>query len=156
MGRRIVAQLDLFAGAPGAAGPMAAAPPADRAEPGLDVLAEALRQEAARLARHAFLRDVQLRLMPLGLWGFPNLVRNPEGPWRECRGRLLDWPTTVACWPASYVVRAAGDAGLAITLRVRPGAEASPAVPRAAAALAHLGPVSLVPSTLAVEAYEAF
>ncbi len=153
MGRRAPAQLDLFAGA---APPAATTLPAAEAEQGVDVLAEALRQEAARLARHAFLRDVQLRLMPLGLWGFPNLVRNPGGPWRECRGLLLDWPTTVACWPASYVVRAAGDVGLAITLRVRPGAEASPAVPRAAAALAGLGPVSLVPSTLAVEAYEAF
>ena len=152
MGRR-AAQLDLFAGT---APPAAPALPRTEAEQEMDLVAEALRQEAARLQRHAFLRDVQLRLMPLGLWGFPNLVRNPGGPWRECRGLLLDWPTTIACWPASYVVRAAGDAGLAITLRVRPGADANPAVPRAAAALADLGPVSLVPSTLVVEAYEAF
>ena len=152
MGRR-AAQLDLFAGT---APPAAPALPRTEAEQEMDLVAEALRQEAARLQRHAFLRDVQLRLMPLGLWGFPNLVRNPGGPWRECRGLLLDWPTTIACWPASYVVRAAGDAGLAITLRVRPGADANPAVPRAAAVLAGLGPVSLVPSTLAVEAYEAF
>ena len=153
MGRRAAAQLDLFVGA---ATPAATTVPATEADRELDVVAEALRQEAARLERHAFLRNVQLRLMSQGLWGFPNLVRNPGGPWRECRGLLLDWPTTVACWPASYVVRAAGDAGLAITLRIRPGADANPAVPRAAAALADLGPVSLVPSTLVVEAYEAF
>ncbi len=150
MGRRAVAQLDLFAGAV----PVAATLPiAARQE--LDVVAEALRQEAARLERNAVLRAAQLRLMAQGLWGFPNLVRNPDAPWRQCRGLLLDWPTTITCWPASYVVRATGDAGLTITLRIRPGADVNPAVPRAAAILADLGPVSLVPSTLPVEAYEA-
>ena len=135
---------------------MAAAPPADRAEPGLDVVAEALRQEAAAMRRRAFLQAVQLRLAGQGLWGFPNLIRNPGGPWRERQGLLLHWPTTIACWPASYVVRADGEGVQHITLRVRPGADANPAVPRAAAALADLGPVSLVPSTLVVAAYEAF
>jgi len=153
MSRRAVTQLDLFTGATTA---VAATLPDAGIGQELDVVAEALRQEAARLERNAFLRTIQLRLMKQGLWGFPNLVRNPDGPWRECRGRLLDWPTTISCWPASYVVRAAGDAGLAITLRVRPGASANPAVPHAAALLADLGPVSLVPSTLPIEAYEAF
>ncbi len=153
MGRRSVPQLDLFAGA---AIHAAATLPVAEIGQELDVVAEALRQEAARLERKAFLRAAQLRLTAQGLWGFPNLVRNPDAPWRQCRGLLLDWTTTVTCWPASYVVRAAGEAGLTIILRVRPGADANPAVPRAAAVLADLGPVSLVPSTLPIEAYEAF
>ena len=156
MSCHIVAQLDLFAGTHAAAAPTAAAAPVSRAEPGLDVLAEALRQEAAGMLRRSFLQAVQLRLAGQGLWGFPNLIRNPGGPWRERQGLLLHWPTTIACWPASYVVRADGDGVQHITLRVRPGADANPAVPRAAAALADLGPVSLVPSTLMIEAYEAF
>jgi hypothetical protein len=153
MNRRAVAQFDLFMGA---ATPSAATLPDVEIGQELDLVAEALRQEAARLERNAVLRTIQLRLMKQGLWGFPNLIRNPDGPWRECRDLLLDWPTTISCWPASYVVRAAGDTGFAITLRIRPGASANPAVPRAVAVLADLGPVSLVPSTLHIEAYEAF
>jgi hypothetical protein len=66
-------QLSLFPDTVAVAGDAAAAP-------GLDLLYEQQRQEDAWRARQDLLRAAQLRLAAQRLWGFPNAVRNPDGP----------------------------------------------------------------------------
>ena len=135
-------QLSLFADAVDAA--VAADASAD---PGLDLLAEQQRQEDAWHARQDLLRAVQLRLAAQRLWGFPNMVRNPDGPWSDLRGRAYDLTASRQCWPAYYLLRA-GDAGAQrITLHVRPGCGGIPVIERATAVLAELAPVSVASCT---------
>ena len=123
--------------------------------PGLDVLEEQRQHEEAWNARQELLRAVQLRLAAQRLWGFPNMVRNPDGPWQDLRGRAYDIDLSRRCWPAYYLVRAA-DAGVQrITIHVRPGCDGIPAVPCATAVLAGLAPVSVVPCTFLHPQHEA-
>ena len=113
--------------------------------PGLDLVEEQRRHEEAWHARQGLLRAVQLRLAAQRLWGFPNMVRNPDGPWQDLRGRAYDIYLSRRCWPAYYLVRAAGTGVQRITIHVRPGCDGIPAVPCATAVLAELAPVSVVP-----------
>ena len=131
-------QLSLFADAvDGAAAADASA------APGLDLLAEQQRQKDAWHARQDLLRAVQLRLAAQRLWGFPNMVRNPDGPWSALRGRAYDLTASRQCWPAYYLLRAGDDGVQRITLHVRPGCGGIPAIERATAVLAELAPVSI-------------
>ena len=143
-------QLSLFADGAGTV----AAPDASAA-PCLDVVDEQQREEDAWRARQDLLRAAQLRLAAQRLWGFPNLVRNPDGPWQDLRGAACDPHAARQCWPAYYLVRAGADGIQRITVHVRPGCDAIPAVPRAAAALAGLAPVSTVACTALHPQYEA-
>lgn len=144
MTRHLAIQLDLFAGAPPSAAAGGAAP-APAAATGLDIEAELRRQEEARLARHGLLRNAQLRLAALRLWGLPNVVRNPDGPWASLRGKAFDLQASLLCWPGYYTVRAGADGALRITLHVRPGCAGTPALDQAAEVLAGLAPVSFAP-----------
>lgn len=131
-------QLSLFADA------VDAAVAADgSAVPGLDLLAEQQRQEDAWQARQDLLRAVQLRLAAQRLWGFPNMVRNPDGPWGDLRGRAYDLTASRQCWPAYYLLRAGDDGAQCIIFHVRPGCGGIPAIERATAVLAELAPVSV-------------
>ncbi len=127
----------------------------DTAAPGLDLLEEQQRQEDAWQARQDLLRAAQLRLAAQRLWGFPNAVRNPDGPWRDLRGRAYDLCLSRQCWPAYYLLRAGADVAQRITVHVRPGCDAIPAVGRAAALLAELVPVSVAPCTAPHPKWEA-
>ena len=55
---------------------------------GLDLMDEQQRQEDAWRTRQGLLRAAQLRLAAQRLWGFPNAVRNPDGPWADLRGQI--------------------------------------------------------------------
>jgi hypothetical protein len=143
-------QLSLFADAPGAA---AAADAPDA--PGLDVVEEQQRQGNAWHSRQDLLCAAQLALAAQQLWGFPNLIRNPDGPWQDLRGAACDPHASRQCWPAYYLLRAGADGIQRITVHVRPGCGDIPAVPRAAAALAGLAPVSTVACTALHPQYEA-
>jgi len=55
-----------------------------------DVVAGALRQQALLQVRHDLLRRLQLRLSGAGLWGFPNITRNPYSPWKEYKSNTLN------------------------------------------------------------------
>jgi len=112
---------------------------------GLDLMDEQQRQEDAWRARQGLLRAAQLRLAAQRLWGFPNAVRNPDGPWADLRGRAYDLHASRGCWPAYYLLRAGDDGAQRITVHVRPGCDGIPAVARAAAVLAEVAPVSVVP-----------
>jgi hypothetical protein len=142
-------QLSLF--------PNAAAPPVADASvvPGLDLLDEQRRHEEAWHARQDLLRNVQLRLAAQRLWGFPNMIRNPDGPWQDLRGRAYDIDLSRRCWPAYYLVRVATTGVQRITIHVRLGCDGTPAVPCAAAVVAGLAPVSVVPCTAPYPQYEA-
>ncbi len=143
-------QLSLFAdkaGAPAAADASAA--------PGLDLVDEQQRQESAWRARQDLLRAAQLGLAAQRLWGFPNMVRNPDGPWGSLRAQAYDLHASRACWPAYYLVRAGADDIQRITIHVRPGCDGIAAVPRAAAVLAGLAPVSVVACTAPHPRHEA-
>ena len=142
-------QLSLF---PDMAEPSTADAPA---VPGLDLLAEQRRHEEAWHARQELLRAVQLRLAAQRLWGFPNMVRNPDGPWQDLRGRAYDIDRSRQCWPAYYLVRAAAAGVQRISIHVRPGCDGIPAVPWATAVLARLAPVSVVACTALHPQYEA-
>jgi len=131
-------QLSLFADGAGAV----AAPDASAA-PCLDLVDEQQRAEDAWHARQDLLRAAQLRLAVQRLWGFPNLVRNPDGPWQDLRGRAYDLTASRQCWPAYYLVRAGADGAQRVTVHVRPGCDGMPAIERAAAVLAGLAPVSI-------------
>ena len=138
-------QLSLFPGAD------------DAAAPGLDLLEEQQRQEDAWQARQDLLRAAQLRLAAQRLWGFPNAVRNPDGPWRDLRGRAYDLCLSRQCWPAYYLLRAStgSDVAQRITVHVRPGCDGILAVGRAAALLAELAPVDVAPCTAPHPRWEA-
>ena len=142
-------QLSLF--------PDATAPPAADASvvPDLDLLDEQRLHEEAWHARRDLLRTVQLRLAAQRLWGFPNMVRNPDGPWQEMRGRAYDIDLSRRCWPAYYLVRAASTGIQRITVHVRSGCDGIPAVPHATAVLAELAPVSVVACIAPHPLYEA-
>lgn len=123
--------------------------------PGLDLVEEQRRHEEAWHARQDLLRAVQLRLAAQRLWGFPNMVRNPDGPWQDLRGRAYDIDLSRRCWPAYYLVRAAGAGVQCITLHVRPGCDGIPSVSCATTVLAELAPVSVVSCTAPHPRYEA-
>ncbi len=123
--------------------------------PGLDVAEEQQRQEHAWRSRQDLLCAAQLALAAQQLWGFPNLIRNPDGPWQDLRGAACDPHASRQCWPAYYLLRAGADGIQRITVHVRSGCDAIPAVPRAAAALAGLAPVSTVACTVLHPQYEA-
>ena len=142
-------QLDFFARAPQGAAPRNGDADA------LDVEAELRRQDEARLARLALLRDAQLRLAARRLWGFPNVVRNPDGPWASLRGGAFDLRLSLLCWPGYYLVRAGADGVQRVTLHVRPGCDGNPALSAAVQVLADLAPVSLAPCTSPHIRYEA-
>lgn len=125
------------------------------AEPGLDLVEEQQRQEDAWHARQGLLRGAQLGLAAQRLWGFPNAVRNPDGPWGDLRGRAYDLTASRQCWPAYYLLRAGADGVQRITVHVRTGCDGIPAVARAAAVLAELAPVSVIPCTAPHPQYEA-
>jgi hypothetical protein len=131
-------QLSLFADAADAA--VAAD---GSAAPDLDLLAEQQRQEDAWHARQNLLCAVQLRLAAQRLWGFPNMVRNSDGPWGELRGRAYDLTASRQCWPAYYLLRTGDDGAQRITVHVRPGCGGIPVIERVAAVLAELAPVSV-------------
>ena len=116
------------------------------AVPDFDSLAEQ-QQEGAWHARQDLLRAAQLCLAAQRLWGFPNLVRNPDGPWRDLRGRAYDFHASRQCWPAYYLVRADADGVHRITVHVRLGCHGIPAVSHAAAVLAELAAVSVASCT---------
>lgn len=142
MTRHLAIQLDFFAGAsPDAPARIDAAHDANA----LDVATELHRQEEAQLARHTLLRDAQLRLAARRLWGFPNIVRNPDGPWTSLQGKAFDLQVSLLCWPGYYTVRAGTNGAQRITLHVRPGCDGIPALTQAAEILANLAPVSLAP-----------
>ena len=127
----------------------------DAAAPGLDLLEEQQRQEDAWHARQDLLRAAQLRLAAQRLWGFPNAVRNPDGPWKDLRGRAYDLTASRQCWPAYYLLRAGADAAQRITVHVRPDCDGIPAIGRAAAVLAELAPVGVAPCTAPHPKWEA-
>ena len=137
-------QLSLFADAPDAS-----------ATPGLDLVDEQQRQEDAWRARQDLLRAAQLGLAAQRLWGFPNMVRNPDGPWRDLRAQAYDLHASRGCWPAYYLVRAGADDIQRVTVHVRPGCDGIPAIERAAAVLAGLAPVSVVACTAPHPRHEA-
>jgi len=143
-------QLSLFADE----AKVVAAPDASAA-PCLDLVDEQQRAEDAWHARQDLLRDAQLRLAAQRLWGFPNMVRNPDGPWQDLRGRAYDLHASRQCWPAYYIVRAGADGAQRITVHVRSGCDGIPAVPRAAAVLIGLAPVSVVACTALHPRHEA-
>jgi len=143
-------QLSLFADGAGAV-----AEPDASAAPCLDPLAEQQRAEDARHARQDLLRAAQLRLAAQRLWGFPNLVRNPDGPWGDLCAQAYDLHASRQCWPAYYLVRAGADGTQRITVHIRSGCDGIPAVPRAAAVLADLAPVSITACTLPHPRHEA-
>ncbi|MGI4939744.1 MAG: hypothetical protein ACRYHQ_04115, partial [Janthinobacterium lividum] len=89
------------------------------------------------------------------LWGFPNMVRNPDGPWQHLRGQAYDLHASRRCWPAYYLVRAGADDMQRVTLHVRPGCDGIPAIKRAAAVLAGLAPVSVMACTAPHPRHEA-
>ena len=143
-------QLSLFAD------PVSAvATPDDRTALGLDVLDEQRRQEDAWHARQSLLRAAQLGLVAQRLWGFPNLVRNPDGPWQDLRGRACSVQLSRQCWPAYYLVRAGADGVQRITVHVRPGCDGITAVSRAAAVLGELAPISVAACTALHPRHEA-
>ncbi len=125
------------------------------AVPDVDWVAEQQRQEDAWHARQDLLLAAQLRLVAQRLWGFPNMVRNPDGPWRDLRGRAYDLHASRQCWPAYYLVRAGADGIQHITVHVRPCCDGIPAVRRAAAVLDELAPVSIVACTAPHPRHEA-
>ncbi len=143
-------QLSLFTDGAGAV----AAPDA-LAAPCVDLVDEQQRAEDAWHARQDLLRAAQLRLAAERLWGFPNMVRNPDGPWGDLCGRAYDLTASRQCWPAYYLVRPGADDIQRITVHVRVGCDGIPAVPRAAAVLADLAPVSIAACTLAHPRHEA-
>jgi len=136
-------QLSLFADGAGAV----AAPDAPAA-PCLDTLAEQQRAEDAWHARQDLLRAAQLGLAAERLWGFPNMVRNPDGPWQDLCAQAYDLTASRQCWPAYYLLRAGADDIQRITIHVRPGCDGIPVLLRAAAVLADLAPVSVAACTL--------
>ena len=131
-------QLSLFADRVDAAAAVDAS-----AVPDLDPLAEQQRQEDAWHARQDLLRAAQVCLAVQRLWGFPNMVRNPDGPWQDLRGRAYDLTASRQCWPAYYLVRVGSDGTQRVTVHVRPNCEGIPAIERAAAVLTGLAPVSI-------------
>ncbi len=143
-------QLSLFADGTGAV----AAPDASAALC-LDLVDEQQRAEDAWRARQDLLRAAQLGLAAQRLWGFPNIVRNPDGPWQNLRGQAYDLHASRECWPAYYLVRADADAIQRVTVHVRPGCDGIPAIERAAAVLAGLAPVSVAACTLSHPRHEA-
>jgi len=142
-------QLDLFGGAATSAAAGAAAVQE------YDLVAEDLRQQALLQIRRDLLRRVQLRLLGAGLWGLPNIIRNPDGPWKEYRSGILNIQARLRCWPATYILRADADGVQRFTLRVRSGCDDNPAIPRASEAMAELAPVSITPWTGQSDEYEA-
>ncbi len=137
-------QLSLFADAPDASATL-----------GLDLVDEQQRQEDAWCARQDLLRAAQLGLTAQRLWGFPNMVRNPDGPWRDLRARAYDLHASRGCWPAYYLVRASADDIQRVTVHVRPGCDGIPAIERAAAVLTGLAPVSVMACTAPHPRHEA-
>ena len=125
------------------------------AVPGLDLLAEQQRQENAWHARQDLLRAAQLRLAVQRLWGFPNMVRNPDGPWQDLRGRAYDLTASRQCWPAYYLVRVSADGAQRVTVHVRPGCDGIPTIQRAAAVMAALALVSVAACTAPHPRHEA-
>ncbi len=121
----------------------------------LDVVEEQQRQEHAWRSRQDLLRAAQLALAAQQLWGFPNLIRNPDGPWQDLRGAACDPHASRQCWPAYYLVRAGADDIQRITVHIRPGCADIPAIERAAAVLAGLAPVSIAACTLSHPRHEA-
>lgn len=101
------------------------------------------RQLRLHKARHDLSRRAQIRLSSFGLWGCPNMVSNPAGPWKEYRGSIWNPQARLGCWPASYILRAGTDEVQRFTVRVRPGCSDNPAIPSAAKVLAELAPVSV-------------
>jgi hypothetical protein len=133
-----------------------AAPVVDAsAVPDLDPLAEQQRQEDAWHARQDLLRAAQLLLTVQRLWGFPNLVRNPDGPWQDLRGRAYDLTASRQCWPAYYLVRVSADGAQRVTVHVRPGCDGIPTIQRAAAVMAALALVSVAACTAPHPRHEA-
>ena len=124
-------------------------------EPGLDLVEDQQRAEDAWHARQDLLRAAQLGLAAQRLWGYPNMVRNPDGPWGNLRGRACDLTVSRQCWPAYYLVRAGADSIQRITVHVRPGCDGIPSVSRAAAVLAGLAPVGVVACTAPHPRHEA-
>ncbi len=143
-------QLSLFADAAEAV----AAPDASAA-PYLDLVDEQQRAEDAWRARQDLLRAAQLGLAAQRLWGFPNIVRNPDGPWQNLRGQAYDLHASRECWPAYYLVRAGADDIQRVTVHVRPGCDGIPAIECAAAVLARLAPVSVAACILLHPRHEA-
>ena len=143
-------QLNLFADALDNEAGVAASVVSD-----LDPLAEQQRQEDAWHARQDLLRAAQLRLAAQRLWGFPNLVRNPDRPWQDLRGRAYDLTASRQCWPAYYLVRAGDDGVQRVTVHVRPGCDGIPAIERATTVLADLAPVSVASCTAPHPRHEA-
>ncbi len=143
-------QLSLFADGAG----VAAAPDASAA-PCLDLVDEQQRAEDAWHARQDLLRAAQLRLAVQQLWGFPNLVRNPDGPWRDLCAQAYDLTASRQCWPAYYLVRPGADAAQRVTVHVRPSCDGIPAIQHAAAVLAKLALVSIAACTLPHPRHEA-
>ncbi len=143
-------QLSLFADGAGAV----AAPDASVA-PCFDLVDEQQRAEDAWHARQDLLRIAQLGLAAQRLWGFPNMVRNQDGPWQDLRGRAYDLTASRQCWPAYYLVRAGADDIQRVTVHVRPSCDGIPAIQRAAAVLAKLAPVSIAACTLSHPRHEA-
>ncbi len=144
-------QLSLFADVPGAF-----AVPDASAAPCLDLVEEQQRAEDACRTRQDLLRAAQLGLAAQRLWGFPNIVRNPDGPWQNLRGQAYNLHASRECWPAYYLVRADDDDIQRVTVHVRPGCDGIPAIERAAAVLAALAPVSVAACTLSHPRHEAF
>ncbi len=147
--RCILNQLDLFGDA--AASTAAGATAVQE----YDLVAEDLRRQALLQVRHDLLRRVQLRLSGAGLWGLPNIIRNPDGPWKEYRSSILNIRARFICWPATYILRVDADGLQRFTIRIRPGCDDNPAIPRAAEAMANLASVSIAPWTGESDEYEA-
>lgn len=94
-------------------------------------------------ARQGLLRAAQLRLAGPRLWGFLNLIRNPDGPWKEYYGSVLDVQAHLGCSPTNYILRLGRDKVHRFTIRVRAGRADNPAIPRAAETMATLAPATL-------------
>lgn len=139
-------QLDLFSTATDAVGGTSS---------GFAATADAEAHQRLLEARYDLLRRAQFRLSGLGLWGFPNMVRNPDGPWTAYRSSMLDLHARLACWPATYILRCGANGIQRFTIRIRPGCDGNLAIPRAAEAMADLAPVRLAPWDGAGDEYEA-
>jgi hypothetical protein len=115
-------------------------------DPTADAAAAALKLKIAESdaieRRHTCLRLIQERLTAEGLWGYPNLIRNPDGPWKEWQGAAASPDAHNLCWPATYTVREETQI-FQITIHVQKACDDNPALTRAKAVLAEISTISM-------------
>ena len=134
-------QLDLFAAARGVEEVTGAS------NPSVATSANAEVQQRLLEARHNPLRRAQLHLSRLGLWRFPNVVWNPDGPWKAFRISVLAHHLYILRWGANGIQH--------FTLSTRPGCDDNPVILHAAKTMAELALGSITPWTGQTDDHEA-